>query len=298
MLKKKVLLTGSTGLVGSMIRKRLMGAVELFEICRSSQTFSDTGQVIESSLEDFVRVQDIFRKVRPDIVIHCAAQIPTSKNPDSADLANINAKVDDAVISAIEWIGGSLIYMSSTIVYGNPEFTFDIDENFPVKADTYYAAQKIQAEQRIMDNLSNALVLRLNAPYGINMRVDTVLSLFLKKALVNDPIRFHGTGQRMQDFTNTKDIAELLFSIINSGGVRSGVYNISAGQPISMLDLAKKIIEMTKSQSKIAESGILDEQENVKASFSIEKAQRLLNWNPRVALEVGIQELMLNLREN
>lgn len=293
MYKSKVILTGSTGLVGSMIKNTLGDKVELIQITRDKSFQNPFDQRFYFlDLINKSEVDILIKSTRPDFLIHCAAKIPSSLNPDNSELAAYNSKIDENIISAVSKIPCQLIYMSTTSVYGNPVNTLNIDESFPLNSSSFYSAQKIAAEKRIADNLENGLILRINAPYGINMRIETVMNLFIQRAILNQTIFLYGSGSRMQDFTNTRDIAVLISNLINSQKLYSGIYNISYGQPISMLELANKIVRICNSDSLISFAGIEDDQENCKASYSINKAKSILNWEPKISLENGLKELV------
>lgn len=299
MNKIKVLLTGSTGLVGSMIQLIMQGSVDLYSVGRDKPSNIDNGKrYFNIDLCDTFELNKFVKQILPDVIIHCAAQIPSPSHADSIELAKLNERIDSSVFQAVSQTKCKLIYMSSTIVYGLPSFILNIDETFPVTNCSYYAAQKINAEQYIVDNFEDGLILRLNAPYGLNMRNDTVLTKFIKLALRNEPILLHGSGNRMQDFTSTKDIAGLIYKLIIDCNIEYGIFNLSAGMPISMKELATKIIKVTGSSSVVMNSGSLDEQEDYLASYSIDRAKKLLNWNPEISLEIGIRELMNNILLN
>jgi UDP-glucose 4-epimerase len=299
MARKKVLLTGATGLVGSMIANTLCRFVDLTQISRvinSQNTISNNLPYLD--LMNKIEVKSFISRLRPDFVIHCAAQIPSNLNPDSPELAAVNSNIDENIISAIANAKSQLIYMSSTSVYGNPNYELNIDENFPLNPVSYYSAQKIKAEKQISDNIENYLIFRLNAPYGLNMRVETVMNLFIKNAFRNENILLYGSGSRMQDFTNSRDIADFIYNLISIVKRYQGIYNISFGQPLSMFELANKIIKICSSKSVISYLDIVDKQEHYKASFSIDKAKFELNWNPQITLENGIREITLNNIDN
>jgi UDP-glucose 4-epimerase len=299
MNKIKVLLTGSTGLVGSMIQLKMQGSVDLYSVGRDKPSNIDNGKrYFNIDLCDTFELNKLVKQILPDVIIHCAAQIPSPSHADSIELAKLNERIDSSVFQAVSQTKCKLIYMSSTIVYGLPSFILNIDETFPVINCSYYAAQKINAEQYIVQNFEDGLILRLNAPYGLNMRNDTVLTKFIKLALRNEAILLHGSGNRMQDFTSTKDIAGLIYKLIIDCNKEYGIFNLSAGMPISMKELATKIIKVTGSSSVVMNSGSLDEQEDYLASYSIDRAKKLLNWNPEISLEIGIRELMNNILPN
>lgn len=291
----KVLLTGNTGLVGSMIQLKLKESCELYTLGRGeSNNFYDDKRFFKIDLRNNSKLNKLIKKISPDIIIHCAAQTPGDIYPDSKKLAINNEQIDTSLFKSISKTSCKLIYMSSTIVYGLPKFEYNVDESFPVMNYSYYASQKINAEKYILKNFKNFLILRLNAPYGLNMRNDTVMTKFINQSINNKPILLHGSGNRMQDFTNSKDIAELIYNLLKDQNRNKGVFNISNGMPISMKDLAYTIKKITGSNSEVLYSGLLDEQEDYKASYSTNMAKNLLNWKPQISLESGILELISN----
>jgi nucleoside-diphosphate-sugar epimerase len=281
-----------------MIALRIQNNVDLYLVGRSeSNIIKNHNLFFKIDLLDKQRIKELVKKIVPDIIIHCAAQIPTSEIPDTLKLYNLNAQIDDIIFQAIRDTSCKIIYLSGTNVYGYPDFVLNIDESFPLNTSSYYAAQKIEAEQFILQNLSDGLILRLNAPYGLYMRTDTVLTKFIKLALLDLPIEVHGSGTRMQDFTNSRDIAELMYDLIISDNWESGVFNLATEKPISMKELSNLIVNITCSKSVIINSGITDKQENYKASYSVEKSKNILKWNPKITLENGIREIALSYKD-
>ena len=295
--KARIILTGSTGLIGSSIRLKIKDLFSLIEINSSGIKYpfnSKTDSIIK--LENSSKFSKYLDEVKPEFIIHCASKIPSKFNSDSPELAEYNNKIDDSIFNAILNTNCKLIYISSTIVYGYPNSELNINENDPNKSESFYGNQKITSENYILSKIPNSLILRINAPYGNNMRSDTVITKFIKKALLDDPIYIFGSGNRMQDFTNSKDIADCIIEIIKTRKNISGVFNLSYGEPISMLNLAKKIIYFSKSKSQIIFSNEKDSQENHKASYSICRAKEDLNWSPKISIDEGILELIKHLK--
>ncbi len=280
-----VYITGGNGLIGSAIAKVLSKKFKIVSIDIEEPNNIIKG--VEYRLMDLSNpILSNFKIQESDVIIHCAAKIPLYNN--SIQAIEENVIIDKNIIELVLNTNSYLIFFSSTIVYGYNESELNISEGNKLFPFDVYSNNKIRSENRIQENHNNSLILRINAPYGTYMRNETVLLKFVRKAIQNKPLFYHGSGNRMQDFTNVDDIATLISNIITQGKYPTGTYNISSGNPISMLNLAKKIVELSNSNSEIIASGQNDPQESYKASFNISKAISELNWEPKISLEQGL----------
>ncbi|MEQ9285446.1 MAG: NAD(P)-dependent oxidoreductase [Cyclobacteriaceae bacterium] len=294
---KRILITGASGLIGSAIVDVLSKNFQVFAVARNDMWIDKN----ESRSLEFVNVDlsdrsciDQILQIRPDIIIHCAASVPSIEKGDREQTFIENEQIDQNVFKCVGLLNCQLVYMSGTIVYGYLDNQKEINESQQLCPTSWYAKQKVEAEKIIKEQLNHGLILRINAPYGMGMK-ETVLMKFLKQAVRGDTILIHGSGSRCQDFTNTMDIAQFLNNMISKGCIPSGAYNISNGQPISMKSLAEKIVKITGQGSAIHTSGLSDNQEGYLASYSIEKARRELDWNPKIGLDEGIRILWKSL---
>lgn len=289
---RKVLITGANGLVGRPIGNLLEKFFDVYSIKREGHVSG--AKVISGDLRERGGWRHKVMDINPGLVIHCAAEIPTPGNPDSLDVYRNNWQIDRNLFELVKEMGARLVYISSTAVYDDLSGAEAIHEDSPVKKKGYYSSQKLEAEEYITSEIPQSWILRINAPYGTGGRVKTVLSIFIEAALNDLPLRYHGSGSRMQDFTHTSDIAELILGIIQTDNKDFGIYNIASGQPVSMKTLAGLIVKLSGSNSAIEPSGLDDPQENQRAIFSVEKAARSLNWKPAVRLENGLLEMINN----
>ena len=289
--KKKILLTGASGLIGAQVLARLQPCFNVTSIGRTSHQVSSASRFVVIDLLSPSSVESIVEE-NPDIVIHCAATIPAA-GLDEKVIYEQNTKIDEAVISATKLLGAQLIYFSSTIVYGYANDHYNIDEETLPKIISPYSRQKLESEQKIRQHGLSHIILRVNAPYSACMRQRSVITIFIDKALKNETISYHGSGSRMQDFTNANDIATMLFHLLQLDTLPNGIFNISSGCPVSMKSLASCIKDLLPGcQSQILPSGLPDPQEDYKASYSTHKAKTMLGWNPLTTLHNGIADLI------
>lgn len=112
-----------------------------------------------------------------------------------------------------------------------------------------------------------------------------VIYKFIERALRNEPLVIYGDREQTRDFVYVEDVAEANLKALKAR--KPGVYNIGTGKPITINELAKKIIELTHSRSRI----IYDKPRpgDIKHSHAdITKAKNQLGWKPKTTLEQGL----------
>jgi len=287
-LLKKIIVTGAGGFVGqSVIKKLYEEKYNVVGLYRNSSKEEYPWLNIEFDLAK-QNLSDVLIK-NIDCVVHCAAVIPTDFfNEDVAYVAEINKKIDNNVIDYCTANGIRLIYTSSTSVYGFN--ASKIAEDTPLNPLGLYSIGKVNSEKQIRENVEKYDILRINAPYGLGQKQNTVLKIFIEKAAAGADITYYGSGKREQDFTHVSDIANLVKCCVNHDSL-NGFLNIASGNSISMKALARLVVSLTYGcKSKILPADKLDMQENYRPEFDISKARRLLSWEPKVSLESGITE--------
>jgi len=290
-----ILLTGAGGLVGSAVRRKLnkknISYIGLYRKIINAQE-DHPEKKVEVDLGKNNSLQALVNK--GDIIIHCAAAIPTA-NCSFEECYLRNKIIDNHIFTlAKQKKIKKLIFISTTNLYGTSDKI--ISEDSELKIDNLYAQGKFESEKMfygLRENGIEVILLRINAPYHFTGYLNTVLKIFIEKALNDLDIVYHGTGSRQQDFTHADDVAEAVIACIFSD--KSDVYNISSGTPISMKSLAEMICQLVPTfKGEVRSAGIPDQQENNKAIFEIRKAKRELNWSPRICIKEGVEEWIKN----
>ena len=183
-----------------------------------------------------------------------------------------------------------IVYISGTSLYGQNSSRLMYETDHLSLSGNAYLTQKSLSEKLFLSEHKDVIILRVSAPYHYSMTANTVLKIFIEKALSNQDIFFHGSGNRMQDFTHTTDIAHAVLNSISNSGA-NGIYNISSGDPISMKELAILVVDtVPECTSNVLASGQPDLQENYKALFDITKAEKELHWKPNISIKEGVEE--------
>jgi UDP-glucuronate decarboxylase len=132
-------------------------------------------------------------------------------------------------------------------------------------------------------------IVRIFNTYGPRLRPGDgrVVSNFIRQALKNEPITIYGNGKQTRSFCYVDDLVRGLMMMMESSYV--GPKNLGNPNEITILELAKEIIKLTGSKSKIVFKP-LPVDDPTKRQPDISKARSLLGWNPEVKLSTGLQK--------
>lgn len=130
-------------------------------------------------------------------------------------------------------------------------------------------------------------IARIFNTYGERMRLDDgrVLPNFIPQALQGQPLTVYGDGKQTRSCCYVSDLVEGLYQLLVSDQV--GPINLGNPEEVSMLELARKVIEYTGSDSRIAFEP-LPVDDPTRRRPDISKAETLLGWRPRVGLSEGL----------
>lgn len=298
--KCRVLVTGASGLIGQHVIAWLSRAENISVIAQTRRDTSghdmDAVSFIQLGLDGH-GAEDILVSQRPDVIVHCAAQIPTATI--SANMAaDVNREIDQVVCSAADRCGARIVFISGTNVYENNNCPWE--EIAEIHPGNPYARQKQESEIRIAALNPHNTSLRVSSPYGGKQNAErNVLYKFIHAAIQGRPLEIYGTGARQQDFIYATDVAEAVSFIVanhQAGRNAGGIYNIASGSTVSMTELAKLIIH-TVGRGEIIYSAASDTQEGFAPKIDIRKAKNILNWQPRTSLALGIKKTIASIKE-
>jgi dTDP-glucose 4,6-dehydratase len=132
-------------------------------------------------------------------------------------------------------------------------------------------------------------IVRIFNTFGPRMRKEDGRAIpnFISQALKNEPITVYGRGDQTRSFCYVSDLIEGIYRLSQSD-IHEPV-NLGNPDEWTILELAKKIIKLTKSKSKIIYEPLPKDDPKVRQP-DITKAKRLLKWKPKVELDQGLQE--------
>jgi dTDP-glucose 4,6-dehydratase len=199
----------------------------------------------------------------------------------------------------------SVFLISSTSeVYGDPKVNPQPEEYWgnvnPIGPRSVYDEAKRFAEAITMaycrEHGVRVRIARIFNTYGERMRVDDGRALpnFMTQAIQGLPLTVYGDGSQTRSCCYVSDLVDGLYRLLVSD--QTGPINIGNPEELTMLDLARKIIEATGSTSSIVYEP-LPADDPTRRQPDITKARNLLGWRPMVGLEEGIKKVIPYFRE-
>lgn len=288
----KILITGSEGLVGSALRRKL-----------ESSGFEIRGLDIRAGDSEAGDVRDPI-DVRNAMwgcvgVVHLAAVsrvVWGERDPDLCWKTNVEGFRN--VLEAADQLAIKpwMVFASSREVYGQPE-RLPADEETPLRPVNVYARSKVAGEQLIAearDRGLRACVIRLSNVYGSTQdHPDRVVPAFARAALLGQPLRIDGCDHTF-DFTHISDVVQgiaALVDLLDRGVAPPPPIHFVSGVPTTLGQLAKLAIDLAQSDSTVTHAP--------PRNFDVAKfhgcpgrAQSLLGWSPRISLRQGLTALI------
>ncbi|MFH1773356.1 MAG: SDR family oxidoreductase [Methanobacteriota archaeon] len=305
----KILVTGGAGFIGSHVVDRLLTEGKEVICLDNFDAYYDPAikhsnikpasknknfKLIEGDIRDVELIKRILGEESIDYIIHEAAQ--AGVRASVSDPRKVHEVNTTGTLNILEAVLNSsvkkIVNASSSSVYGKVEY-LPFDEEHPKNPVSPYGASKLAAEHycRTFCELYGLRVtsLRYFTVYGPRMRPDLAISIFAKKALSNEPIEIFGDGTKTRDFTYIDDAVSATLTAMEKGNCEA--YNVGGGTRISINELAKKIIEITKSRSKIIYSqNVKGDAEHTLANVS--KAEKELGWKPKISIDDGLRKFI------
>lgn len=293
-----VWVTGAAGFLGASVCRRLLDVGLTVRPLVRQDSFrrvlggAGGGTLLEPLVGDLADGMAAAADLQPPgSVVHFAAEIPADGSPEElAAAAERNRRTDDHVFAFAARVGAGVVFASSGAVYGEGDGEPFV-ESGPAAPAIPYAAAKLRSEEAGAEVLGDVglpfAALRISAPYGPGLAVDTVIRVFLSRALAGEPLTYHGSGSREQDFVYVTDVADAAHRAIAAHA--AGVFNIAGGSPISMRALAEMVAGVVGHDVPVLPSGREDPQEGRRVRYSIEAAADGLGWRPVTPLRHGLE---------
>ena len=223
----KILISGSSGFVGSRVLHQWQGCAELFTFPRGSLAAAD-----ETAIRRFAET------VQTDVILHLAALSDTGycqQHPEESRRANVELPVWMA--KAARDTGAKLISFSSDQVYAGVTQPGPLPETLPLSPANTYGQHKLEAEEQVLALCPEAVLLRAPWMYdlpgdGLPLRGNLPLNL-LQAAKTGEVLRFSRRDHRGVGY-----VREVIANLLPAMALPGGVYNFGSGNDKDMVDTA------------------------------------------------------------
>lgn len=322
----RIITTGSSGFIGRHLVKRLLS-------CKGNTVvlISNTTNLHDRYLSERRLLQDkpltyytadmrnrepflnIFVNERPDICIHLCAKTGVADSIGKTDeIMDINVKGTLNVLEACNYSHvNNFVFASSAAVYGNVH-ELPIKEDHTLKPLSTYGTSKMLAEQHIASyqrskKIQNTVSLRIFSAYGNGQssEADVITRFAVRLSRGSSPVIF-GDGLQTRDFISVDDVVEdILLSIRameeieNSNSSLPSVFNIGTGTPISINQLAQKMISLFGLELQPIYEEEKEDIGVINHSYAdITRAKELLHFVTKKDIDKGLREIIAHMNHN
>ncbi|MFA7428877.1 MAG: UDP-glucuronic acid decarboxylase family protein [Rhodospirillaceae bacterium] len=308
--RKRILVTGGAGFIGSHLCERLLAAghevlcvdnyftgrrgniahllgIPRFELLRHDVTFAL-----------YVEVDEIYNLACPASPVHYQF------DPVQTTKTSVHGAIN--MLGLAKRVRAKILQASTSEVYGDPAMHPQPEGYWgnvnPIGPRACYDEGKRCAETLFFDyHRQHSLrikVARIFNTYGPRMHPHDgrVVSNFIVQALQDQPITIYGDGTQTRAFCYVGDLVEGLIRLMDTNDAVTGPINLGNPGEFTMLDLAQKVIALTGSRSTI-EHHPLPQDDPRQRRPDIAQARRVLGWEPRVPLEEGLTHAIAYFRQ-
>jgi UDP-glucuronate decarboxylase len=308
-LRKRVLVTGGAGFLGSFLCERLLA--EGCDVVCVDNFYTGTKRNIIHLLEN-----PYFELIRQDITfplylevdeiynLACPAS-PIHYQNDPVQTTKVNVHGSINMLGLAKRLHARILQASTSEVYGNPAV-------HPQKEDYWgnvncigirscYDEGKRCAETLFFDyhrqHKISIRIVRIFNTYGPRMHPNDgrVVSNFILQALNNRDITVYGDGSQSRSFCFVDDLIDGLIRMMSAPNDFTGPVNIGNPNEFSILELAEKVIALTGSSSKIVLQP-LPQDDPLQRRPDITMAKEKLGWEPKIQLEEGLKRTIAYFR--
>jgi UDP-glucose 4-epimerase len=295
----KILVTGGAGFIGSHLVERLIQEgheVSVVDNLSSGtpRNLSREARLYKMDIQSS-RLEQVFRKERPAMVMHHAAQI------------NVRRSVEDPVFDAQVNILGTLNLLQQAVLHGTRKVifassggaiygeqdAFPAPETHPTRPLSPYGIGKLTGEYYLayFQHVSGIqyVSLRYSNVYGPRQDPEGeagVVAIFCQKMLIGEQPIINGNGRQTRDFVYVEDVVEA--NLVAMGKEVQGIYNVGTAQETSVNDLFRILADLTGSGLKELH-GPAKKGEQSRSVVDPGKIRQEWGWDPKVPLQEGLR---------
>ena len=308
------LITGGAGFIGSHLTETLVKRGDQVVILDNFFTSSmsnlnqvkDKVNVVEGNILD----QTLIRKMvsESDYIVHLAAALGVFNIVNKPlESLKTNLQGSEIVLEAADKYKKPVLIASTSEVYGkNTKVPLSEEDDriigHPLKSRwSYSEAKAVDESLAYFYYLENKLPIRIVRFFNtVGPRqvgnYGMVVPRFISAALKNEPLAVYGSGDQIRCFCHVDDAVRALLLVMDSDKAVGEVFNVGNNQQISIMELAKRVIELTGSSSTIEKiayekaypEGFEDMQRRVP---DISKIKQVLGWSPEINLDQIIKDI-------
>ena len=310
----KYLITGGAGFIGAHLTEKLIARgdqVNVFDNLSTGSANNLSGirnrvEFEQGDIQDKAVIDKLIAD--SDYVVHLAAALGVFNIVNKPlESLKTNLQGSENVLESADKYKKPVLIASTSEVYGkNDKVPLNEEDDriigHPLKSRwSYSEAKAVDESLAYFYYLENKLPVRIVRFFNtVGPRqvgnYGMVVPRFISAALKNQPLQVYGDGDQIRCFCHVDDAVRALLLVMDSDQAVGNVFNIGNNQQISIIELAKKIIEITGSKSEIVKvpyseaypEGFEDMQRRVP---DISKIKNALGWTPQIGLDQIIKDI-------
>lgn len=299
-----ILITGGSGFIGSKLSLELAKKghkVYRFDIIECKLRLKNEF-FIKGSILSKKKIFKAIKNNKIDLIVHLAAFLGVKKTESSPEkVIKINVEGTKNLLESCRNSNvKKIIFSSSSEVYGNLNKKFFSETDILIP-NSIYASSKIIGEEllKIFSKIYQIdyNICRFFNVYGSEQKIEFVISIFAKLIKENKQLNLYGSGNQIRSFCHVDDAVMGIKNIIFKGK-KNTIYNIGNNlQPISIINLAKKMIKISRKKLKInlLDFKFTDRNKSREIFYrvpDISKIKSHTGFLPKVRLEEGLKKIL------
>ncbi len=302
-IKKRVLVTGAAGFVGSHLCEYLLN--KDYDVLAVDNFFTGTKDNVVDLLTHpnfelmrhdvtfplYVEVDEIYNLACPASPIHY------QHDPVQTTKTSVHGAIN--MLGLAKRTNAKILQASTSEVYGDPKVHPQVESYWghvnPIGIRSCYDEGKRCAETLFFDyNRQHKLVIkvaRLFNTYGPKMHPNDgrVVSNFIMQALRGEDITIYGDGSQSRSFCYIDDMIEAFYRLMNTDDNFTGPVNLGNPNEFTIQSLAQQVIDMTGSKSKLINKPLpMDDPKQRQPDISL--AKKMFDWEPTIQLQEGLRK--------
>lgn len=301
---RKILVTGGAGFIGSSLAEKLISDPDNFVVIVDNfltgkkkrlpkSKDQDNWKFIKCDVNNLEDISPLMVSFSFDYVFHYAAVVGVQRTLENPVMVLNDIEGIKNILNLSKNTGVKRVfYASSSEVYGEPTTLPQNEYTTPLNSRLPYAVVKNIGEAFCRSykreyNLDYTIFRFFNT-YGPKQSIDFVMSRFIRMALNNEDITIYGDGTQTRTFCFVEDNIRATTNTLYNSKCVNDIVNIGSDIEISVKDLADRIIDITKSKSKIVHLPPLQEGDMKRRVPDISKMKELMG-REMIPLEEGIK---------
>jgi dTDP-glucose 4,6-dehydratase len=303
-MNKKLLVTGGAGFIGSEFvrsgvkRGYKIAVVDSLTYAGDLERLKEVEKDIvfhKADITDRASVEKIFKKEKPDAVVHWAAESHVDRSIlDATPFLDTNIRGTQVLLDiSRKYDVGRFINISTDEIYGDLKKEGQFSETSPLNPSSPYSVSKAAA-----DMLGRAyhrtygvpvITVRPSNNYGQWQYPEKLIPVVIFRALRNDKVPVYSTGENIREWLYVSDCADAVFVILEKGE-KGEIYNVGSGEERRNIEVVKTVLGLLGKPEKLIEFVTDRLGHDFRYSLNSEKIAEKLGWKRKTLFSEGIEK--------